>query len=302
MIELAALDNSPIRYPGSKARWAVRLLRLADQRKQHYVEPFAGGLGMLFRARRERLFRSYHANDVDSQLVNFWVVLRDRPRELLDQLWSWYRRYGAGDEDLFHQCKEHLVSPNDITRAAAYFVINKWSVKGDQNTGLIRTTTRQNGLSPNMLDRLPIFSELLDGVTLSNLDFRELEIPGTAFVFADSPYERVGSRFYRHTADLAEFRDWIHQLTGSWLVTLNDSPYTNELFSDFDRVIEPVTYPVVMNPASRRFRSPRTTEILVMNYKRSTRDAFLRRFDWSVRKATKRSRRATSSAKLRSAG
>jgi site-specific DNA-adenine methylase len=54
MKDLAIQDNSPLRYPGGKARKALRLLRFTDQSRRYYVEPFCG-MGMLFRSRRERL-------------------------------------------------------------------------------------------------------------------------------------------------------------------------------------------------------------------------------------------------------
>ena len=106
MIELGTFGNSPLRYQGGKARRSLRLLRFADQRQKHYVEPFAGGLGMLFRAKRENRFQKYYANDLDANLVNFYSILRDYPDELIKQLWTCYRHHGAGDEELFYQSRE----------------------------------------------------------------------------------------------------------------------------------------------------------------------------------------------------
>ena len=106
MIELGTHHNSPLCYPGSKGRRAVRLLRLADQDRCQHLEPFAGGLGMLFRARRERMFRTYRASDSDDSLMNLWRVLRDYPEELVNRLWTFYRRHGTGSVELFHQCRE----------------------------------------------------------------------------------------------------------------------------------------------------------------------------------------------------
>jgi DNA adenine methylase len=202
MIELGAHDNSPLRYPGGKARRSLRLLRFADQSRKHYVEPLAGGLGMLFRAKRENLFQKYYANDLDTNLVNFYSILRDYPDELIKQLWTCYRQHGARDEELFYQSRENPASSNDINRAVAYFIINKWPVKGDLDAGMMRTSKRRSGISPMLLNRLPIFSELLNGVTLTNLDYQNVKIPCSAFAFLDPPYENVGASLYKHKVNL----------------------------------------------------------------------------------------------------
>lgn len=69
----------PTPYFGSKATiapWIVSLL----PKHEHYVEPFAGGLSVLFAKPRSRMET---VNDLDGDLMTFWRVLRDRPDELL---------------------------------------------------------------------------------------------------------------------------------------------------------------------------------------------------------------------------
>lgn len=282
---LRAFENSPLRYPGGKAQRALRLLRFADQSRKHYVEPFAGGLSVLLKARRERLFKTYSANDVDSDLINFWIVLRDRPNELVKILWDCYRRHGAGDDDLFLKSKENLNSDNDVVRAVALFIVNRWTPKGDLRGGMLRTEKRRSGISPMILDRLPLFSELLSGVKITNLDYHDMDIPRNSFAFIDPPYENIGTHFYQHKVDLNEFSDWVKYLNCSWLTTLNDSPFTNKLFSDFDRIAEPMKYPAVINPKFGSYQRRDGTELVIMNYHRPSRDAFLRSFGWSLRKS-----------------
>lgn len=71
--------KSPVPYFGSKQRvadWIASLLPAHG----HYVEPFAGGLSVLL-AKRPAPMETI--NDLDSELMTFWRVLRDRPGELL---------------------------------------------------------------------------------------------------------------------------------------------------------------------------------------------------------------------------
>jgi DNA adenine methylase len=285
MNELGIHENSPVSYPGSKSQRSTRLLRLADQTRKHYVEPFAGGLGMLFRARRERMFKTYRANDLDANLINFYSILRDYLDELMEQLWTCYRHHGAGDEVLFHRSREDLASGSELKRAVAFFIINRWAVKGALRGGMRRTTKTRHGMSPRLLDRLALYSELLRGVTLTNVDYREVEISRNTFVFLDPPYENVGETLYSHTVNLKEFCEWAKNLTCSWLTTLNNSKFTNKLFGDFDRITEPVKYPAPINTNCSSYQRRNTTELLIMNYHRPTRDAFVRQFGWPLRKA-----------------
>jgi DNA adenine methylase len=70
---------APVPYFGSKQRiapWIVSLLPEHD----HYVEPFAGGLSVLLAKHPSRMET---VSDLDSELMTFWRVLRDRPDELL---------------------------------------------------------------------------------------------------------------------------------------------------------------------------------------------------------------------------
>src|ERR1044072_4839485 len=68
----------PFAYYGGKTSIANRIVTLSPA-PLHYVEPFAGSLSVLLAKAR-----SVHetVSDIDGDLMTFWRVLRDRPREL----------------------------------------------------------------------------------------------------------------------------------------------------------------------------------------------------------------------------
>ena len=72
------IARTPLTYYGGKQRLARLIVsHLPDHR--NYVEPYAGGLAVLFAkppSEREVV------NDLDGEVVNFWQVLRERPDEL----------------------------------------------------------------------------------------------------------------------------------------------------------------------------------------------------------------------------
>lgn len=69
----------PAPYYGGKIILAPRIADLLPVHR-HYVEPFCGGLSLLF-AKAPSLMET--VNDIDGKLMTFWRTLRDRPSELM---------------------------------------------------------------------------------------------------------------------------------------------------------------------------------------------------------------------------
>lgn len=69
----------PFAYFGGKSRLAERIAA-AFPPHGHYVEPFAGSLAVLLAKAPSRMET---VNDLDADLMTFWRVLREQPRELI---------------------------------------------------------------------------------------------------------------------------------------------------------------------------------------------------------------------------
>lgn len=68
----------PMVYYGGKTRLAPSIVAALPEHG-HYVEPYAGSLAVLLAKPPSRLET---INDLDGDIVHFWKMLRDRPREL----------------------------------------------------------------------------------------------------------------------------------------------------------------------------------------------------------------------------
>ena len=71
--------NSPFRYAGGKF-YARKLILAHMPRHTAYIEPFAGG-GSIFFAKPKVDFNQL--NDIDRELVNVYLTIRDNPDELI---------------------------------------------------------------------------------------------------------------------------------------------------------------------------------------------------------------------------
>ncbi|WP_151530550.1 MULTISPECIES: DNA adenine methylase [Corynebacterium] len=72
------LAKPPFPYLGSKVSMARRIIELMPDHT-HYVEPYAGSLGVLLAKPRSV---AETAGDADHQLLNLWRTIRDHPAEL----------------------------------------------------------------------------------------------------------------------------------------------------------------------------------------------------------------------------
>jgi DNA adenine methylase len=74
MIEDAKVKSPAFRYHGSKFRLAPWVIQHFPPHKT-YVEPFGGAAGVLLR--KQRSYSEVY-NDLDSEVVNFFAVLREQ--------------------------------------------------------------------------------------------------------------------------------------------------------------------------------------------------------------------------------
>ncbi|MDE0432480.1 MAG: hypothetical protein OXH92_00600, partial [Bryobacterales bacterium] len=83
--------DSPLRYPGGKARFAALLTQIIELNNLSgcsYFEPYAGGAGAALRLLREDVVSEIHLNDVDHRITAFWNVALDEPERFVDAILS----------------------------------------------------------------------------------------------------------------------------------------------------------------------------------------------------------------------
>ncbi|MER5694890.1 DNA adenine methylase [Streptomyces mirabilis] len=234
--------KGPVPYFGSKqsiAEWIVGLLPDHD----HYVEPFCGGLSVLFAKQTSRMET---VNDLDGDLMTFWRTLRDQPDELLrlcmltphgraelDATW------GPTDDDL------------ELSRRI-------WCRLAQGRSGTLRRTgwryyidpagssTSMPGYLEAYVDRLAAAAERLHAVSLEALPALDLIAKygkqPRVLLYVDPPYlgtTRGWGRNYRHEMktelEHRELADALADCKAAVVLSGYPSPLYDELYAGWRR-------------------------------------------------------------------
>lgn len=230
---MARQVKPPFSYYGGKTTLATDIADLLPAH-EHYVEPFAGSLAVLLAkapAPQETV------NDLDSQLVTFWRVLRDRP----DDLWRACALTPHSRAELEAAQED---AADDLERARRVWVVltqsRSHTVKA---SGWWQRTAPAQTYPTSYLaaytERIAGAAERLRGVSIENRDALDLirdygKHPGN-LLYLDPPY--LGSTRatnYRHemlTDDAhTEFAEAVNACKATVVISGYDSPLYAELF------------------------------------------------------------------------
>ncbi len=232
----AAGARAPFPWFGGKHELAPTIVDLLP-RCLVYVEAFGGAASVLLAKAHSRL-EVY--NDLDSGLVTFFRVLRDRPEELERRL-----RLTPFSREEFELCRRTWHEADEELERA-----RRWYVRVEQAFACTPLTTgwggerlgRRHGsrarTSLRRLDRLHAIARRLRAVQIEHLDWRDVLARydhRDAVFYLDPPYAREtrrrprarGGQDYTHeltAEDHAELVTRILALEASVLVSGYDSP------------------------------------------------------------------------------
>ena len=187
--------NSPFRYAGGKF-YARNLILEHIPPHSDYIEPFAGGASIFFAKSK---VKNNWLNDIDEALINTYLVIRDRPKELIEFL--------AGEQatkERHTYYKSEFIPQNNLEAAARWFYLNRTSYSGIMKLQNCywgygeKYSMRPENWGRNILRT----SVKLQSVEITCSDFEQVikAVPDGAFLFIDPPYFNADQeKFYAHS-------------------------------------------------------------------------------------------------------
>lgn len=247
-LSVAARPGPFLKWAGGKRRLLRHLLPYVPARIENYYEPFVGG-GAMFFAIHDRVANRSRLSDLNEELVNTWVVVRDSPYELLEKLAELRTK---DSKEFYYSMRAGPSSPDLIDRAAWFVYLNQtawnglWRVnrRGEFNVPWGARPFR--GMTAKQLLGLRV---ALSGADVAIEDFRDALVTAKAgdFVYLDPPYLPLSdtSKFFFYTErrfrapDLCALAEACEDLTArgiAWVLSNRDTPLVRELFASADIV------------------------------------------------------------------
>lgn len=182
--------KSVITYYGGKSELAKDIAPYVPAGIKRYVEPFFGSGGLFF-YRETRWAPIEIINDLNGDVVNFFKVLRDKPKKLIDLLQMTPHARQEQREAAGVMAK----SKNDVTRALYFFIrinqsfngVRGWSIPVDKN----RSREWSNKCNPNILYKAAARLKLASIENNPALKVMKMYDRADTFFYLDPPYLSV---------------------------------------------------------------------------------------------------------------
>ncbi len=241
--------KSPLRYPGGKSR-AVELISKLLPEFDEFREPFLGGGSVFIYAKQRFPNKKFWVNDLYLELFKFWEMTQKDVDALIEKIYEWRNQFPIGKE-LYKFLNANLEGFNDLERAAAFFIYNRITFSGTSLSGGFSEHAFSDRFTESSIQRLNQFAKVINGSTITNLDYEELvkKEGEKVFIFLDPPYySATKSALYGKNGNLhksfdhIKFAETMRNCKHKWLITYDDSEYIRDLFSYANIIPWDLTY------------------------------------------------------------
>lgn len=223
-----------------------------------YIEVFGGAGWVLFR--KENTVKQLEVyNDIDSNLVNLFRVIKFHREEFLKEFDSMFL-----SRETFNNFKEQLDinGLTDIQRAVRYFYLIRVSFGSNKRS--FGTAGRKFSSSLNRLEEI---QKRLSNVIIENRDFEKLiktyDREGALF-YLDPPYHET-EKYYKNgttftQSDHIRLCNCLQNIKGKFILSYNDDSFIRGLYKDFN-IIEVSRKNTLSPDNTKEFK-----EVIIKNY------------------------------------
>lgn len=266
--------NSPIKWAGGKSRLRKHIIGLLPGDSDYcYVEVFGGGAWVLFGKKPSAI---EILNDIDTELINFFRVVRDKPEDLIRSF----------DLELVSRAEFQRLaglSPSelsDVQRAHRFYYLIMAGWGGELNYPRFQTSITDGGHGNRLIgalkhlrERIEPIHKRLSTVIIENLDWRECidryDRPGTV-MYLDPPYPENGVNYYHNMRDWESHKALAERLSAAkcrWILSSYDTEEIHQLYGDYNII------PVAISSGMKTAKSEKNgksrvvvEEVIICNY------------------------------------
>lgn len=281
--------NSPIRWAGSKKKILNEMLNFFDKTSKIYIEPFLGSgvvLINLINNIEEFSFEEIYVNDINSNIINFYQLLKDDYEYAEKQIKKIINKYNSffdenSKKEFFYdiRLKYNKIDKSHKIKSIYFYFLMKSGYNGvyrENKKGEFNVPFGRKEKINFDSDSLKFIAEKLEKVKFYNYDYmdffnmlKKMNVLRDAFIYFDPPYipeEKVINKkqelYTNKTFEHNEFVDYIKQInTNKLLISMSESKKADKIYKDFqkykvDEIIRTI------NPK----KTIKSTEILYSNY------------------------------------
>jgi DNA adenine methylase len=256
--------NSPLRYPGGKAKLAdivKAIFRENGLLDGAYAEAYAGGASVALTLLFEEYASRIYINDLDPAVFAFWhSVLHETEAlcRLVRDTRATPRQWGL--QKLIYR---NAATESRLAIGFAAFFLNRTNrsgiiasagmIGGKEQQGRWKLDARYNQIE--LIERITRIASYRDRIHLYNLDAIDFlarcatTLPERSLVYLDPPYYVKGQRLYAsyyQDEDHAEIADLLPALPFPWLVSYDDAPEIRRIYCDYRKFCYTLRYTAAM--------------------------------------------------------
>lgn len=241
-----SIIKSPLRYPGGKSRAIQQMKLLVPKEFDEYREPFVGGASFFVYLKQKFPKARFWINDLNTELYCFWKLVQVDSERLAREV-ARVKNERLNGQELFNELVGVEVEKlSEFERAVRFFILNRITFSGVVEAGGYSQQAFVGRFTDSAIERLAKLGIIMEGVKVTNLDYREMLFEGdnSVFTFLDPPYYKAtksklyGKNGVLHTEfNHDEFARSMKNCKHSWLITYDDSPEIRKNF-EFANIYE----------------------------------------------------------------
>lgn len=187
-----------VKWVGGKRGLLSQIFEHIDTNFNNYYEPFVGGGALFFQLFNKGLLldKEVYLFDVNTELVNAYNVVKNKPKELIENLKIFKLKHS---KDFYYEVRawdreDNYLNRTDIERATRFIYLNKTCFNGlfRVNKNNQNNVPMGNYKNPNICDDKVILnsSRALQNVTILNSSYKEVlkYAKKNDLVYFDPPY------------------------------------------------------------------------------------------------------------------